>query len=71
MRFSTVAGGADEEGDKLRIRGELFADHYSQARLFWKSQTPSEQAHIASSFVFELSKVYLDEVPARAWSAIC
>ena len=58
--------GADEAGDKLRIRSDTFADHYSQARLFWCSQTPSEQAHIASSFVFELSKVgVLDQVPPR------
>jgi catalase len=60
-----AATGPQEQGDKLRIRAELFADHYSQARLFWISQTPSEQAHIASSFVFELSKVSLSEVPAR------
>jgi catalase len=65
--FHTFEGatGPQEQGDKLRIRAELFADHYSQARLFWISQTPSEQAHIASSFVFELSKVNLSEVPAR------
>ncbi len=55
----------DEQGDKLRVRSELFADHYSQARLFWKSQTPSEQAHIASAFVFELSKVQLQHVQPR------
>lgn len=54
-----------EQGDKLRIRGELFADHYSQARQFWLSQTKSEQAHIASSFVFELSKVAMEQVPPR------
>lgn len=58
--------GADEQGEKLRVRAELFADHYSQARLFYRSQTESEQAHIASSFVFELSKVgLLDQVPPR------
>ncbi|NTI33013.1 catalase-related domain-containing protein, partial [Rhizobium rhizogenes] len=34
-------------------------------RLFWKSQTPSEQAHIASAFAFELSKVQLEQVPPR------
>ncbi len=54
-----------EQGDKLRVRAELFADHYSQARLFWISQQPAEQAHIASSFVFELSKVGLEQVPPR------
>jgi catalase len=63
---TNLASGPDEQGDKLRVRAELFADHYSQARLFVKSQTPSEQAHIASSFVFELSKVAdLDQVPTR------
>jgi catalase len=65
--FSTVPGRAEDEeqGDKLRVRAELFADHYSQARLFWKSMTESEQAHIASSFTFELSKVGLEQVPPR------
>ncbi len=57
--------GEDEQGEKLRVRAELFADHYSQARQFWKSMTENEQAHIASSFVFELSKVGLEQVPAR------
>ncbi|MEZ2223435.1 catalase [Rhizobium sp. RCC_161_2] len=65
--FQTFAhqAGEGEQGDKLRARGEIFADHYSQAGLFWKSQTPSEQAHIASAFVFELSKVQLEQVPPR------
>ena len=56
--FTTFKGrdDQDEQGDKLRIRPELFADHYSQARLFWISQTDNERAHIASSFVFELSR---------------
>ena len=48
---------ADESGAKGRIRAESFSDHYSQARQFFRSQTPPEQAHIASSLVFELSKV--------------
>lgn len=46
-----------ETGDKGRIRSESFADHYSQARQFFLSQTAYEQAHIASALVFELSKV--------------
>ncbi len=46
-----------ESGEKGRIRAESFADHYSQARLFYMSQTSHEQAHIASALVFELSKV--------------
>ncbi len=65
--FTTAPGRADHEeaGEKLRIRAELFADHYSHARLFWISQTDSERAHIASSFVFELSKVGLEQVQPR------
>jgi catalase len=65
--FTTVRGreANQEQGDKLRVRAALFADHYSQARLFWKSMTESEQAHIASSFTFELSKVQLEQVAPR------
>jgi catalase len=46
-----------EAGERGRIRPESFADHYSQARQFYLSQTVYEQAHIASALVFELSKV--------------
>jgi len=46
-----------ETGVKGRIRAESFADHYSQARQFYLSQSAYEQAHIASALVFELSKV--------------
>jgi catalase len=65
--FATLPGRAEheEQGEKLRIRADLFADHYSQARLFWKSMTENEQAHIASSFTFELSKVGLEHVAPR------
>lgn len=45
------------EGQKLRIRPESFADHYSQARQFYISQTANEQAHIAAALTFELAKV--------------
>ncbi len=43
-------------GDKVRLRPESFADHYSQARQFYISQTASEQRHILAALVFELSK---------------
>lgn len=49
------------DGQKLRIRSDSFADHFSQARQFFCSQTEVEQNHIVSAFVFELSKV---ETPA-------
>ena len=48
--------GAGTPG-KGRVRPESFADHYSQARMFFRSQSPLEQAHLASALVFELSKV--------------
>jgi catalase len=48
---------AMESGERGRIRPESFSDHYSQARQFYRSQTPPEQAHIATALVFELSKV--------------
>ena len=56
--------------EKLRIRAELFADHYSQARMFYLSQTANEQAHIASALVCELSKVTLDHVRSRVVSRL-
>lgn len=46
-----------EEGQKVRLRAESFADHYSQARQFFNSQTAPEQRHIAMALSFELSKV--------------
>jgi catalase len=45
------------EGPKVRLRAESFADHYSQARQFFISQTVHEQKHIAMALTFELSKV--------------
>ncbi len=46
-----------EHGPKVRLRAESFADHYSQARQFFLSQTKGEQHHIAAALTFELSKV--------------
>jgi catalase len=66
----TVNDERNDPSQKLRVRAELFADHYSQARLFYRSQTESEQAHIASALVFELSKVQLDHVRARVVSRL-
>ena len=60
----------NDGGQKLRIRAETFADHFSQARLFYRSQTPSEQAHIASALVFELSKVTIAHIPDRMLSRL-
>ena len=48
---------AEEAGTKQRVRSETFADHYSQARQFYLSQTDVEKTHIANALIFELSKV--------------
>ena len=54
-----------EQGSKRRLRAESFADHYSQARQFFISQTAGEQAHIASALTFELSKVKIPVIRER------
>ncbi len=52
-------------GEKRRVRPERFADHYSQARQFYVSQSEIEQRHIVSAFVFELSKVERVDIRER------
>ena len=52
------------EGPKARVRSATFADHYSQARQFFLSQTEPEQDHIVAALVFELSKVELPIIRA-------
>src|SRR6186713_293988 len=61
--FRSFAG--TEEGQKVRLRAESFADHYSQARQFFNSQTPPEQGHIAAALTFELSKVQTPVIRER------
>ncbi|MGJ4802431.1 catalase [Luteimonas sp. SDU82] len=54
-----------DDGVKGRLRPESFADHYSQARMFFRSLEAPEQAHLASALVFELSKVETPKVRER------
>jgi catalase len=56
---------AHEEGTKARVRSASFADHYSQAGQFYRSQTEVEQKHIAAAFIFELSKVETVAIRSR------
>ncbi|MEF3365374.1 catalase [Methylocystis sp. 9N] len=64
--FPTFAAEVSET--KVRLRPESFADHYSQARLFFLSQTPVEQKHIRDALVFELSKCERPDIRARVVS---
>lgn len=57
-----------DDGRKGRTRAESFADHYSQARMFFRSLEKPEQAHLASALVFELSKVETLKVRVRTVS---
>jgi catalase len=52
------------------MRAESFADHYSQARLFFRSQTPVEQGHMVAALVFELSKVEIEHVRLRVLAGL-
>jgi catalase len=60
-----VSFPAPVQEDKVRGKPEKFADHYTQATLFYASQTEWEQAHIVGGFRFELSKVTVPAVRER------
>ena len=61
--FTTVP--REEGGQVRRVRSETFADHYSQARQFWISQTDVEQQHIVAAYAFELGKCELPAIRTR------
>ncbi|MES2701593.1 MAG: catalase [Bacteroidota bacterium] len=45
------------DAHKIRERSRSFFDHFSQARLFYNSQSEPEKNHIADALSFELGKV--------------
>ena len=53
------------ESPKIRARSPSFDDHFSQATLFWSSQSAVEKDHIVAAFRFELSKVEVPEIRQR------
>lgn len=56
--------------DKVRGKPEKFADHYTQATLFWNSQTDWEKEHIVGGFRFELSKLTVPAIRTRMLSSL-
>jgi len=56
-----VTHSAPIAGPKVRARSRSFFDHFSQATLFFNSQSPAEKNHLIGALRFELGKV---EVPA-------
>ena len=62
MQAGAAAGGFVSfperlEGEKVRGRSEKFFDHFSQATLFWNSQSDPEKDHIVLALRFELGKL--------------
>jgi catalase len=58
------------DAEKLRGKPEKFADHFTQATLFWRSQTPIEQQHIIGAFRFELTRVQTPAIRERILSLL-
>ncbi len=56
--------------DKVRGKPEKFADHYTQARLFYRSQSEVEQSHIVRAFRFELTRVQTQAIRERVVSQL-
>lgn len=52
-------------GTKIRGRSKSFVDHYSQAKLFYNSQSTPEKTHLQNALIFELSKVTIPEIRER------
>ena len=50
---------------KVRARSDSFRDHFTQAALFYNSQSEAEQNHIVNAFSFELSKVETQAIRER------
>lgn len=53
------------DGPKLRKRSSSFDDHFSQAKLFWNSQSTVDKEHIVAAFRYELSHVESTEIRQR------
>jgi catalase len=70
VSFPPAVTPHNEPVDKVRGKPEKFAEHYNQARLFFNSQTPVEQAHIIGAFRFELSKLTVPAIRVRMVSGL-
>ncbi|KQY60589.1 catalase [Aeromicrobium sp. Root495] len=59
-----------QAASKVRESPTTYDDHFSQARLFYLSLTPVEQAHVAQAYTFELGKCYEQAVKERQLLAL-
>ena len=53
------------DGNKIRVRSDSFRDHFTQAALFFNSQSDYEQTHIINAISFELGKVETSAIRER------
>ncbi|HET8602446.1 MAG TPA: catalase [Marmoricola sp.] len=53
------------QATKVRELSASFEDHFSQARLFFRSMSPVEQEHIIRAYTFELGKCYEQAIKER------
>jgi catalase len=53
------------DAHKVQARSESFFDHFSQAALFWNSQSDPEKEHLVQAFRFELGKVEVPDIRKR------
>ena len=68
--FRDVPRAIPAESRTVREVPASFADHFSQARLFWLSLTPEEQAHTVQAYTFELGKCYDENIRLRQVEAL-
>src|SRR5690349_20397239 len=61
--FTSYAERVDAQ--KIRGKSEKFFDHFSQATLFWNSQSDAEKNHIVRALRFELGKVETPPIRER------
>jgi catalase len=53
------------DGRKIRVRSKSFMDHFSQAALFYNSQSEPEQNHIVNALSFELGNLNTPAIRER------
>jgi catalase len=58
------------DAKKIRNRSKSFLDHFSQATMFFNSQSEAEKNHLINAFRFELGKVQRAEIRERMVSIL-
>lgn len=58
------------DAKKIRARSKSFFDHFSQAKLFFNSQSDPEKKHLINALTFELGKVKAEIIRKRMVSLL-